>query len=139
MRPKISTIISNMASEKQIVTSFDSVEQFTSLLARNPGIVVVKVGAEWCKPCKQIQPLVDAFYASAPQDAICCLIDADESFNFYAHMKRLKQINGVPVLMCWKRGNVSIAPDDSVTGASRPALDAFFRRCSENLDEVRKR
>jgi thiol-disulfide isomerase/thioredoxin len=125
-----------MASEKQIVTSFDSVEQFTSLLARNPGIVV---GAEWCKPCKQIQPLVDAFYAAAPQDAICCLIDADESFNFYAHMKRLKQINGVPVLMCWKRGNVSIAPDDSVTGASRPALDAFFRRCSENLDEVRKR
>ena len=128
-----------MATEKQIVTSFDSVEQFTALLARNPGIVVVKVGAEWCKPCKAIAPIVDAFYAGAPADAVCCLIDADESFNFYAHMKRYKQINGVPVMMCWKKGNTSIAPDDSVTGASQPALAAFFRRCGDNLAEVKAR
>jgi hypothetical protein len=42
-------------------------------------------------------------------------------------------VNGVPVLLCYKKGNTGYIPDDSVTGADPVALDAFFKRCGQHL------
>lgn len=123
--------------EKLIVSSFSSRQDFISLLEKSPGLVILKLGATWCGPCKKIKPVVDAFYASSPDNVICCDVDVDESFDLYAYLKSKKMVNGVPVMLCYKKGNTSFIPDDSITGADPVELDKFFKRCNLHLMSLR--
>jgi thioredoxin 1 len=124
-----------MSSElnKQVISSFENRDAFLNLLKVNPGLVIMKLGATWCGPCKKIAHIVEAFFASSPANVICADIDVDESFDLYAYLKQKKMVNGVPVLLMYKKGNVSFAPDDSITGADPGQLDAFFKRCGLHL------
>jgi thioredoxin-like negative regulator of GroEL len=119
--------------EKVVITYFQSRNHFLSLLEKNPGLVIVKLGATWCRPCKQIKPVVDGFFATSPDNVICCEIDVDESQDFYSYLKSKKMVNGIPVILCYKKGNTNFIPDDSVTGADPVQLDAFFKRCGMHL------
>jgi thioredoxin 1 len=123
---------------KQIISSFANREEFLQLLKVNPGLVIVKLGATWCGPCKQIAHIVEAFFASSPKDVVCADIDVDNSIDLYAYLKQKKMVNGIPVMLVYKKGNVSFAPDDSVTGADPGQLDAFFKRCGFHLLTVQK-
>jgi len=120
-------------TEKTIITKFESRQDFFKLLENNPGLIIIKVGAGWCGPCKKIAPVLDAFFASSPDEVICADIDVDESFDFYAYLKGKKMVNGIPHIMCYKKGNTTFIPDDSVTGADPVQLDAFFKRCGNLL------
>lgn len=122
-----------MSEKKQIIEKFEKRGEFVELLKVNPGLVIIKFGAEWCSPCKQIKPVIDAFFASSPPEVICADIDIDESFDLYAFLKSKKMVNGIPVVLCYKKGNTTFVPDDSVTGASPPDLHAFFVRCGRLL------
>ena len=122
--------------KKTIITYFQSRDHFMRLLEKNPGLIIVKFGATWCRPCSMIKPIVDAFFASSPDNVVCCEIDVDESFDLYSYLKSKKMINGIPVLLCYKKGNVSYIPDDSITGANASQLDAFFKRCGLHLLSV---
>ena len=124
-----------MAS-KQIIESFANREEFLKLLGVNPGLVIIKLGATWCGPCKQIAPVVHAFFASSPRNVVCADIDVDISFDLYSVFKQKKMVNGIPVIMVFKKGNVSFIPDDSVTGSGPAELDAFFKRCGMHLKSV---
>ena len=123
-------------TSKQIIESFENREEFLKLLQVNPGLVIVKLGATWCGPCKKIAPVVHAFFASSPKNVICADIDVDESFDLYAMLKQKKMVNGIPAILLYKKGNVSYIPDDSVTGSGPNELDAFFKRCSIHLKSV---
>jgi thioredoxin 1 len=118
---------------KQVISVFNSREEFIELLKVNPGLVIVKLGATWCGPCKRIAHIVEGFFASSPSNVVCADIDIDESFDLYSYLKSKRMVNGVPVMLCYKRGNIGFAPDDSVTGASPNDLDAFFKRCGFHL------
>ena len=122
-----------MSLTKQIISVFETREVFLNLLKANPGLVIVKLGATWCGPCKKIAHIVEAFFASSPPNVICADIDVDESIDLYSYLKHKKMVNGIPVILMYKRGNVSFAPDDSVTGADPNQLDAFFKRCGLHL------
>ena len=126
-------------SQKTVITYFQDRSKFISLLEKNPGLVIVKLGATWCGPCKKIKPVVDAFFASSPDNVICCEIDVDESIDLYTYLKSKRMVNGIPVILCYKRGNVGYIPDDSVTGSDPLGLDAFFKRCGQHLLSVRVR
>ena len=123
---------------KQIISSFSSRDEFLQLLKVNPGLVIVKLGASWCGPCKQIAHIVEAFFASSPPNVICADIDVDHSIDLYAYLKQKKMVNGIPVMLMYAKGNVSFAPNDSVTGADPGQLDAFFKRCGINLLAIEK-
>jgi len=123
---------------KQIISSFESRDEFMNLLKVNPGLVIVKLGATWCGPCKAIAHIVEAFFATSPPNVICADIDVDESIDLYAYLKQRKMVNGIPVMLMYKKGNVSFAPDDSVTGADPAQLDAFFKRCGLHLLALEK-
>lgn len=125
-----------MAS-KEIISEIPTREAFFHLLNNNPGLIVLKLGAEWCGPCKQIKHIVHAFFATSPLDVVCGDIDVDQSFDFYSLLKNKKMVNGIPVLLCYKKGNVNFIPDDIITGADPAGLDAFFKRCGRHLQEVR--
>jgi thioredoxin 1 len=124
--------------KKEIISSFESRDEFLNLLKVNPGLIIVKLGATWCGPCKKIAHIVEAFFASSPPNVICADIDVDESIDLYAYLKQRKMVNGIPVMLMYKKGNVSFAPDDSVTGADPAQLDAFFKRCGYNLLALEK-
>ena len=125
-----------MSQKKMIIAKFENRSEFINLLKVNPGLVIIKLGASWCKPCHQIRPVVEAFFASSPPNVVCCDIDVDESFDLYAYFKSKKMVNGIPAILCYKRGNLSFVPDDSVVGSGPQELAAFFRRCGDHCKAV---
>lgn len=130
------TIRYNMS--KQIISQIESKNAFFHLLEHNPGLIILKFGASWCGPCKKIEPIVHGFFATSPDEVVCGDIDIDESFEVYAFLKNKKMVNGIPVMLCYKKGNETFIPDDSITGADPVALDAFFKRCGSHLIHVKK-
>ena len=128
-----------MPSSKTIISQIPTRNDFFKLLSMNPGLVIIKLGAEWCGPCKKIRPVLDAFFLSSPDNVICADIDVDECFDFYAFLKSKKMVNAIPVILLYKKDNNSFIPDDSVTGADPVALDSFFKRCGLHLLTVTPR
>jgi thioredoxin 1 len=121
---------------KQIISEISNRQSFFLLLSNNPGLIILKFGAVWCGPCKRIAPVLEGFFATSPDNVICADIDVDESFDFYAFLKSKKMVNGIPVILCYKKGNETYIPDDSITGADPAELDAFFRRCGLHLKSI---
>ena len=118
---------------KQIIAEIPNRDAFFHLLKHNTGLIVIKLGAEWCGPCKQIRTVVHGFFASSPPEVICADIDVDKSFDFYSFLKSKKMVNGIPVLLCYKKNNTTYIPDDAVTGSDPNELHKFFTRCGSHL------
>jgi thioredoxin 1 len=118
---------------KQIISEIANRDAFFLLLQNNPGLIVLKLGATWCGPCKLVEPVVHGFFASSPPEVVCGDIDVDKSFDFYSFLKSKKMVNGIPVLLCFKKGNGTYIPDDMVTGADPQQLHQFFMRCGKHL------
>jgi thiol-disulfide isomerase/thioredoxin len=121
---------------KQIISEIANRDAFFLLLQNNPGLIVLKLGATWCGPCKLIEKPVHAFFATSPVEVVCGDIDVDQSFDFYSFLKSKKMVNGIPALLCYKKGNTSYIPDDIITGADPTALHQFFVRCGNCLTYV---
>ena len=105
-----------------------SVQAFKDLLLQNPGHVVIKFGAEWCGPCKKIEPLVDQWFSVLPDSVSAHIVDIDESFELYALLKTKRQINGIPAILCYKQDNTDIIPDYAVAGSDVNQIGIFFQR-----------
>ena len=128
-----------MSVGKEIISGFSNRDEFLQLLTVNPGLIVIKYGASWCGPCKRIAPLIDAFFMTSPNTVICADIDVDESFDLYSFMKNKRMINGIPAVLCYKKGNTSYIPDDMITGADPNELHSFFKRCGVLLSTITKK
>ncbi len=103
-------------------------EAFEQLLRENPGKVVLKFGATWCGPCQRIEAHVHQWFSRMPASVKCIMIDIDESFELYAAFKSKRQINGIPAILCFNKGNLSYLPDLSVAGADFDQVNTFFRQ-----------
>jgi thioredoxin 1 len=121
---------------KVIISEIDSRQAFVNLLQNNPGLIIIKLGASWCGPCKLIEKAVHGFFASSPPEVVCADIDVDKCFDLYSFLKSKKMVNGIPVILCYKKGNSSYIPDDVITGSDARELDSFFRRCGKHLVDV---
>jgi thioredoxin-like negative regulator of GroEL len=118
---------------KQVISEIANRDAFFTLLQHNPGLIVIKLGAEWCGPCKTIKSAVDGFFASSPPEVVCADIDVDKSFDFYSFLKSKKMVNGIPVILCYKKTNTTYIPDDINTGSDAGQLHQFFIRCGKHL------
>lgn len=108
-----------------------SKESFQELLTTNTGALIIKFGAEWCGPCKKIDPLVYKWMSKISENPKmkCAIIDVDECFEVYAFLKNKKQLNGVPAILCYAKGNLSWIPNHSVIGADENQVNIFFQTC----------
>lgn len=115
----------------QNVLSSLSLQDFKNELQNNPGALIIKFGAEWCGPCKTIDPLVKHHMSNLPVTIKGAIIDIDENFEIYAFLKSKRQVNGVPVILCYKKGNLTWIPDLVVVGADVNQINAFFENCKK--------
>ena len=49
----------NKSKTKEIFTEVRDREEFLAILKENPGIMVLKIGADWCAPCQTIKDDVE--------------------------------------------------------------------------------
>lgn len=124
-------------SSKEIISEIPNRDAFFHILKHNPGLIILKLGATWCGPCSKIKDVVHGFFATSPVDVVCGDIDVDQSFDFYSFLKSKKMVNGIPVLLCYKKGNSTYIPDDIITGSDAGELHKFFTRCGIHLNAVR--
>jgi thiol-disulfide isomerase/thioredoxin len=124
---------------KQVISEIANRESFFRLLEHNPGLIVLKLGTQWCPPCRKIEKSVHGFFASSPPEVVCADIDVDQSFDFYSFLKSKKMVNGIPVLLCYKKGNNTFIPDDIITGSDSEQLHHFFTRCGKHLVDALNR
>ena len=112
--------------------SFKGLLDFNSKQGKH---TILKLTADWCRPCKTIKVLameqVSNIVSRLERPVECYEVNVDNSLDFYAFMKQKKMVNGIPAFLFYKKGNVNYAPDDSVTGANPPDIQAFFARCAK--------
>ena len=121
-----------------IITLGPDLGYFKEIMETNPGLVIIKLGATWCGPCKVIELDVKEMFSVMPSNVQCLSIDIDDNIELYSFLKKKRVVNGVPAILCYKRGNTSNAPDDYVIGASKEKLHAFKERCIESAIQISK-
>ena len=117
-----------------IITHYENRNAFFDSLNNNPGLIIVKFGADWCGPCKLIEADVHQCFESMPDTVQCAIIDVDKSFDLYAFMKTKKIVKGIPTILCYRKYNTHYVPDDVVVGSNKLEVRDFFKRCLASLE-----
>ena len=115
-----------------IITKMNK-SDFQTALNGNPGGLIIKFGAEWCGPCKRIDPFIYTYMNNLPEIILGAILEIDDNFVIYAHLKSKKQVSGVPVILFYKKGNVSWAADKVVIGADQGQINLFFQDCFTSI------
>jgi thiol-disulfide isomerase/thioredoxin len=116
------------SSSLPILTELSNKNSFQNALDTNPGIIIIKFGAEWCGPCKKIEGHVKILMSKMPNNVQCYIIDIDNSLEIYSFLKNKKMVNGIPVILAYYSDNTSYIPDDAVIGSDAVKINEFFER-----------
>jgi thiol-disulfide isomerase/thioredoxin len=108
-------------------------EMMELLKTGNPGVIIIKYGAEWCGPCKKIEEFVKQNMAMMPENIRCITIDIDEAFDAYAFLKSKKLVSGIPAILAYYQDNVSYVPDQVVLGTDTNEIKTLFDTCSKKV------
>jgi thioredoxin 1 len=114
-----------------VITKIENRKHFAELLKENPGVFIIKFGATWCGPCKQVEPLINSYFNNIPENIQCAHIDVDESMDVYGFLKTKKMVHGIPAILAYYKGNENYIPDDMVAGADENKIRKFFKTCYE--------
>jgi thiol-disulfide isomerase/thioredoxin len=113
------------------ILGIETLEEFKDMLKGNPGLIIIKLGAEWCKPCRNIEPLVNEWFQrlNMINSVQTYLVDIDENIEFYAFLKNKKMLKGIPAILMYEKGNTSYIIDDCVNSSNQNEVNQFFTRC----------
>jgi thiol-disulfide isomerase/thioredoxin len=112
-----------------ILTELPNKLAFHSALNSNPGVIIIKFGAEWCGPCKKIEEHVKILMNSMPENVQSYIVDIDESLEVYSFLKTKRMVKGIPYIFAYyKNEETTYIPDDIVIGADAVAINEFFER-----------
>jgi thiol-disulfide isomerase/thioredoxin len=123
-----------MSEKREIITSLENLNSMVKCLQDNPGVFIIKFGAEWCGPCKKIESLVKQCMQQAPANVQCAIIDVDESLEIYSFLKTKRVINGIPAILGYYKGNLNYIPNEVVIGSDQNQVISFFQRCYKESD-----
>jgi thiol-disulfide isomerase/thioredoxin len=109
-------------SDLTIETRHDLVRE----LEKNQDVIILKLGADWCGPCKTIESLVKQHMESMPSNVTCVVIDVDDSFDLYALLKSKRVVTGIPAILAYEKGNTTIFPNEFVIGTNEQHINVLF-------------
>lgn len=115
------------------ITEIKTVNDFRGCLENNPGVFIIKFGADWCQPCKMIENDVLNYFAKMPNTIQCAMIDVDDSIELYGFLKKRKMVGGIPCILAYFKGNVEVIPDEFVSGTDKKQLEYFFNACLQEV------
>ena len=103
----------------------ESREQFKEFLKNSDcETTIIKFGASWCKPCHTIAPFLKKLNEDYKKTKKYNYVDldVDKCSDLYAFLKQKKMVNGIPVVLFYKKSNYDdnhfYVPSGGVTGAS---------------------
>lgn len=128
----------SVKSQLEIITNIDSLKEFSELLESNPGLVIIKLGATWCGPCKKIETQVHHFMSRLPSVMQGVILDVDDSFELYAFLEKKRVTRGIPAILCYEKGNVTHIPCDNCLGSNVDEINLFFERCYKRMNLLDK-
>jgi len=99
---------------------------FVTELQNNPGVVIVKYGATWCGPCKKVQPYLNEKKKAFPPKWKYFELDADADSDLFSFLQSKKQVKQIPVIIAYKKGNLTPFADKAIVGSNEQSLDQFF-------------
>jgi len=85
-----------MPGEKVVITKRDEFKTYV----QTHKIVIVKIGATWCGPCRRCDPTVQKLFNGMPDKVSMVLIDADSG----SDVKNYLKIRSVPTFMVFING-----------------------------------
>ena len=112
-----------------IITQLDTIQDFKNCLLNNPGVFIIKLGADWCGPCRRIESFVTSCMSQAPANVQCAIINVDEAVELYSFLKNKRMVNGIPAILAYYKGNLNYVPDSSVVGDNIRQITVFFQKC----------
>ena len=124
----------NETDKRDVVTNLEKLSDFSKCLKDNPGVFIMKLGAEWCGPCKRVEGLVKHCIEQAPSNVQCAIVDVDEALEIYSFLKKNRVVNGIPAILGYVKGNLNYIPNEVVIGADQNQIIAFFQRCYKHSD-----
>jgi thioredoxin 1 len=84
-------------------------QNFDETLAHQPGVVMVDFWAEWCRPCRDIAPVLEDLARESAGRAMLAKVNVDDSPGLAARYG----IRSIPTILFVKQGKVA----DQVIGA----------------------
>lgn len=104
--------------------------------------IVLKFKAEWCRPCKVIEPIVNEIVENKINELdkenkknifLFVEVDVDECHDLYSFLKQKKRINGIPAIFLYSKSvykaidsEYQYIPQASVSGASEGPIKKIF-------------
>jgi thioredoxin 1 len=107
-------------------STIETRQDFAKALEENKNVLIMKLGADWCGPCKVIEPLVKQQMESMPDSVTCMIIDVDESFDLYALLKSKRVVTGIPAILAYDAGNTGYFPNEFVIGSNTEQIKVLF-------------
>ena len=87
--------------QKRVITNIETRDKFLGILKEmNPGLFVIKLGAKWCGPCKQLSPILKDWVKAQNGKVELIEIDVDEN----QELAKSKKIEAIPYLEMYKNG-----------------------------------
>jgi thiol-disulfide isomerase/thioredoxin len=109
-------------------SSIVSREDYISLIKNNKHVIVVKFGAEWCKPCKQIETYVNEFMSLSNDNVDCYVIDIDNAFDVYGYLKSKKIVTSIPTILMYTKDEPDpLTPHDVLIGTDVDGIKNIFQ------------
>jgi thioredoxin 1 len=110
-----------MSTEKRIL-EFKTRSEFKNFVSSQK-IVVVKLTATWCGPCKRSQPLVDKCFKNMPNNVYMVVVDIDKS----PDIKRYLKCTSVPTFVNFVDGEMM----DTIVGGNEDGIISFFKKTAK--------
>ena len=89
-------------------------QEFNQILNDNP-LTMIKLGAEWCSPCKTMEPIIESVAEQFKDKVHVETIDVDDSPDISTQYK----VRSIPTMLFFKNGELK---DKSVGAMSESEL-----------------
>lgn len=109
---------------------FQGRHQFMEFIKNTKKHVCLKFTADWCGPCKQIQPIIETNFNKLKERGFICLyVDIEEYFDVYVFLKSRKMLSGIPTIFYYSPDNTcAYAPTAVIIGANEAPINNFFKQ-----------